>query len=91
MIKLKAESTRKHDDPADGFGDLSESVGPTTDHLHGNLNASYSQAIGNSYLRSISLVGDLVARSEQRLTILGRYVYGDNAGSLITRHARGTI
>jgi putative salt-induced outer membrane protein YdiY len=32
----------------------------------GNLNAGYSQAIGNSHLRSISLVGDLVARSEQR-------------------------
>ncbi|MBX3329083.1 MAG: DUF481 domain-containing protein [Nitrospira sp.] len=58
----------------------------------GSLNAGYSQATGNSQLRNISIVGDLVARSEQlRLTLLGRYVYGDNAGSLITRNARGTI
>jgi putative salt-induced outer membrane protein YdiY len=58
----------------------------------GSLNAGYSQATGNSQLRNVSLVGDLVARSEQlRLTVLGRYVYGDNAGSLNTRNARGTI
>ena len=58
----------------------------------GSLNAGYSQATGNSHLRSVSVIGDLVARSEQlRLTVLGRYVYGDNAGSLITRNARGTI
>ena len=58
----------------------------------GSLNAGYSQATGNSQLRNVSVLGDLVARSEQlRLTLLGRYVYGDNAGSLITRNARGTI
>lgn len=58
----------------------------------GSLNAGYSQATGNSHLRSVSVIGDLVARSEQlRLTVLGRYVYGDNSGSLITRNARGTI
>ena len=58
----------------------------------GSLNAGYSQATGNSHLRNVSIIGDLVARSEQlRLTVLGRYVYGDNNGSLITRNARGTI
>jgi putative salt-induced outer membrane protein YdiY len=58
----------------------------------GSLNAGYSQATGNSQLRNVSILGDLVARSEQlRLTLLGRYVYGDNAGSLNTRNARGTI
>lgn len=58
----------------------------------GSLNAGYSQATGNSQLRNVSVVGDLVARSEQlRLTLLGRYVYGDNAGSLNTRNGRGTI
>jgi putative salt-induced outer membrane protein YdiY len=58
----------------------------------GSLNAGFSQATGNSRLRNVSVVGDLVARSEQlRLTMLGRYVYGDNAGVLITRNARGTI
>lgn len=58
----------------------------------GSLNAGFSQATGNSRLRNVSVGGDLVARSEQlRLTMLGRYVYGDNDGVLITRNARGTI
>jgi putative salt-induced outer membrane protein YdiY len=57
----------------------------------GSLNAGYSQATGNSHLLNISVLGDLVARSEQlRLTLLGRYVYGDDAGSLLTRNARAT-
>lgn len=58
----------------------------------GSLNAGYSQSVGNSSLRNISILGDLVARSEQlRLTLLGRYVNGDNNGSLQVRNARGTI
>ena len=58
----------------------------------GSLNAGYSQSTGNSHLRNVSVLGDLVARSEQlRLTLLGRYVYGDNHGSLQVRNARGTI
>jgi putative salt-induced outer membrane protein YdiY len=58
----------------------------------GNLNAGYSQATGNSHLRNVSVIGEFVARSDQlRLTMLGRYVYGDNARNLITRNARGTI
>jgi putative salt-induced outer membrane protein YdiY len=58
----------------------------------GSLNAGYSQSVGNSSLRNVSILGDLVARSEQlRLTLLGRYVNGDNNGSLQVRNARGTI
>ena len=58
----------------------------------GSLNAGYSQSVGNSHLRNVSILGDLVARSEQlRLTLLGRYVNGDNNGSLQVRNARGTI
>ena len=58
----------------------------------GSLNAGYSQSTGNSHLRNVSVLGDLVARSEQlRLTLLGRYVYGDNHGSLQVRNGRGTI
>jgi putative salt-induced outer membrane protein YdiY len=92
MIKLKAESTGSMTTmPMDSVTQVNPLVQPQIIYT-GNLNASYSQATGNSHLRSISLVGDLVARSEQRrLTILGRYVYGDNAGNLITRNARGTI
>ena len=58
----------------------------------GSLNAGYSQSTGNSQLRNVSVLADFVARSEQlRLSLLGRYVYGDNAGSLNVRNARGTI
>lgn len=58
----------------------------------GSLNAGYSQSVGNSHLRNVSILGDLVARSEQlRLTLLGRYVNGDNHGSLQARNAKGTI
>jgi putative salt-induced outer membrane protein YdiY len=58
----------------------------------GSLTGGYSQTTGNSHLRNASLLGELVARSEQlRLTMNVRYVYGDDAGALITRNARGTI
>ncbi|MFO0705319.1 MAG: DUF481 domain-containing protein [Nitrospira sp.] len=58
----------------------------------GSLTGGYSQTTGNSHLRNASVLGDFVARSEQlRLSINGRYVYGDNANSLIARNARGTI
>ncbi len=58
----------------------------------GNLSGGYSQTTGNSHLKNGSLLGDFVARSEQlRLSINGRYVYGDNASTLIARNARGTI
>lgn len=58
----------------------------------GTLTGGYSQATGNSHLRNASLLGDLVARSEQlRLTINGRYVYGDKDNQLSARNARGTI
>jgi putative salt-induced outer membrane protein YdiY len=58
----------------------------------GSLVGGYSQTTGNSHLRNASLLGDFVARSEQlRLTINGRYVYGENDNTLVARNARGTI
>lgn len=58
----------------------------------GSITGAYSQTTGNSHLRNASFLGDFVARSEQlRLSINGRYVYGDNANSLVARNARGTI
>ncbi|HNG51771.1 MAG TPA: DUF481 domain-containing protein, partial [Nitrospira sp.] len=58
----------------------------------GALQAGFSQTTGNSHLRNGSLLGELSARSESlRLTILGRYIYGDNSGNLIVRNSRGTI
>ena len=58
----------------------------------GSLIGGYSQTTGNSHLKNASLLGDLVARSEQlRLSINGRYIYSDNADTLVARNARGTI
>ena len=58
----------------------------------GTLTGGYTQATGNSHLRNANLLGDFVARSEQfRLTINGRYVYGDQDNTLTARNARGTI
>jgi putative salt-induced outer membrane protein YdiY len=58
----------------------------------GTLTGGYTHATGNSHLTSASLLGDFVARSEQfRLTINGRYVYGDQDNTLTARNARGTI
>jgi putative salt-induced outer membrane protein YdiY len=58
----------------------------------GSLTGGYSQTTGNSHLKNASLLGDFVARGEQlRLTLNGRYIYGDNANTLIARNARGTI
>jgi putative salt-induced outer membrane protein YdiY len=58
----------------------------------GTLTGGYSQATGNSHLRNGSLLGDFVARSEQlRLTLNGRYVYGDKDNQLAARNARGLI
>ncbi|MEP6887570.1 MAG: DUF481 domain-containing protein [Nitrospirales bacterium] len=58
----------------------------------GGLTAGLSQNGGNSHLRNASILGDLTGRSESlRLTLYGRYIYGDDFGRLITRNARGTI
>jgi putative salt-induced outer membrane protein YdiY len=58
----------------------------------GGLTAGLSQASGNSHLRSASLLGDMTGRSDLlRLTLLGRYIYGDDNGRVITRNSRGTI
>ncbi|MEC4890899.1 MAG: DUF481 domain-containing protein [Nitrospira sp.] len=58
----------------------------------GSLTAGLSQTTGNSHLKNASVLGDLVARSEQlRLSINGRYIYGENASTLIARNSRGTI
>lgn len=58
----------------------------------GTLTGGYTQATGNSHLRNASFLGDFVARSEQlRLTLNGRYVYGDKDNQLSARNARGTI
>jgi putative salt-induced outer membrane protein YdiY len=58
----------------------------------GTLTGGYTQATGNSHLRNASFLGDFVARSEQlRLTLNGRYVYGDKDNQLSARNARALI
>lgn len=58
----------------------------------GNFNFGGSVTSGNTDVKNFSFVGELVARSERlRLTILGRYLYGENDGQLNVRNAYGTV
>ena len=43
-------------------------------------------------MRSGSVIGEFTGRSDLLwLTILGRYIYGDDSGKLLVRNSRGTI
>ena len=58
----------------------------------GNLQFGFTQTTGNSHLRNATVIGEFVGRSEQlRLSLLGRYIYGDDKNNLLTRNSRGTI
>lgn len=77
--------------PLDAIGSVNPLIQPPVLYS-GSLTGGFSQTTGNSHLKNASLLGDFVARSEQlRLSINGRYVYGENANTLIARNARGTI
>jgi len=57
-------------------------------------NVSFGGAInsGNTRQKNASFLGELVARSERlRLTILGRWIYGENRSNITARNAFGTI
>ncbi len=92
MMRLKAEPMQGTlAVPMDSVTSVNPIVQPPVIYT-GNLTGGYSQTTGNSHLRNASLLGEFIARSEQlRLTINGRYIYGDNANTLIARNARGTI
>ncbi len=77
--------------PLDSVASVNPLIQPPVVYA-GSLQAGYSQASGNSHLRNASLIGEFTGRSESlRLTILGRYIYGDDAGRLLVRNSRGTI
>lgn len=77
--------------PMDSIASVNPLVQPPVVY-NGSLQVGFSQTTGNSHLRNASMIGEFVGRSEQlRLSLLGRYVYGDNGGQLITRNSRGTI
>ena len=58
----------------------------------GNLNFGASKITGNTKLQNYSFLGELIARSERlRLSLLGRYLYGENDDDLVARNAFGTI
>jgi putative salt-induced outer membrane protein YdiY len=92
ILRLKAEPMQGTlTVPMDSVTSMNPVIQPPVIYS-GSLTGGYSQTTGNSHLRNASLLGDFVARSEQlRLSINGRYVYGDNANTLIARNARGTI
>ena len=58
----------------------------------GNINFGASKITGNTKLQNYSFLGELIARSERlRLSLLGRYLYGENGNRLVARNAFGTI
>ena len=58
----------------------------------GNVNFGGSINSGNTKLKNGSFLGELVARSERlRLTVLGRWIYGEEGSRLIARNTFGTI
>ena len=65
-----------------GFGHLDESNHTSTGDLHRHFERRLHTDHRKQPVRNASLLGDFVARSEQlRLSINGRYVYGDNANT----------
>lgn len=60
--------------------------------IEGNATLGFAGAEGNVRYQNISGLGEFVGRSEKwRLTLIGRYVYGETEGNLITRNARATV
>ncbi len=58
----------------------------------GNINFGASIITGNTRFKNYSFLGELIARSDRlRLTILGRYLYGEADGDVNARNAFGTI
>jgi putative salt-induced outer membrane protein YdiY len=92
MLKVQAEPLKSTMEvPMDSVTSLNPVVQPLVVYS-GNLTGGYSETTGNSHLRNASFLGDVVARSEQlRLSINGRYVYGDTSNIITARNARGTI
>jgi putative salt-induced outer membrane protein YdiY len=92
MLNVQAEPLKgTMEVPMDSVTSINPIIQPPVIYS-GSVVGAYSQTTGNSHLRTASLLGDFVARSEQlRLTINGRYVYGENDNTLVARNARGTI
>ncbi len=77
--------------PMDSVASVNPLVQPAVVYT-GSLSGGYSKTTGNTNLLNASLLGELVARSELlRLSLFGRYVYGEDTGNLLVRNARGTI
>ncbi|GKS56676.1 hypothetical protein YTPLAS18_02030 [Nitrospira sp.] len=58
----------------------------------GNATVGISGASGNSEYKNFSGLFDLVARNERlRLTLMGRYIYGESDSALTARNALATI
>lgn len=60
--------------------------------FEGNFTLGMSGANGNANFANASGLGELVGRSEAlRLTLIGRYIYGEADNKVITRNSRGTV
>ena len=61
-------------------------------HYKGNINLGSTFTSGNTDLKQVNFLGDLVVKGDiLRLSMLGRWIYSEDSGSLITRNTYGTI
>lgn len=91
-IKLKAESVPEQLTVAlDSVTGINPPVKPPV-AFEGNFTLGMSGANGNANFANISGLAELVGRSDAlRLTLIGRYIYGEADNKVITRNSRGTI
>ena len=60
-------------------------------NFNGNLNLGANLTSGNTDLQQFNFLGELVARSDRfRLSLLGRWIYAEDSGSLTVRNTYGT-
>lgn len=77
--------------PLDSIVSINPPVKPPVE-FQGNFTLGVSSVSGNSELTNVSGLAELVGRSEKlRLSMFGRYIYGEADGKLTARNSRGTI
>lgn len=91
-IRLKAEPVTEQLTIA--LGDVTAINPPVKPPVafEGNFTLGMSGANGNANFANASGLAELVGRSDRlRLTIIGRYIYGEADNKVVTRNSRGTI
>jgi putative salt-induced outer membrane protein YdiY len=72
--------------------DMVTTINRSPVEFQGNFTLGVAGASGNAELKNVSGLAELVARGDTlRLSLIGRYVYGEANSQVAVRNARGTI